>query len=257
MLSRAELERIATTVSRGNVGQAETLYLQDILLSTVSRETVDELVFKGETALLKLYQLDRFSEDLDFTGQTPLDFHDVVAKMERDLTNYGAMVDERTIEETTTGFNARFGIQGPLYDDTRRSLCFLRVEVNTETTAIQVRSQRYTPQFPDIPSFDLATLTEAELLAEKIRAIVTRTQPRDLYDIYHLLEKSVELEPDLIAEKLGYYNLEYDPQVVISGARNLESGWHTLEPLVYSRLPPFDEAFGRLERELASSTNDK
>lgn len=68
MLSRPELKRVAATLTRGNVGHAEKLYLQDIILSTVSRETAGHLVFKGGTAHLNCYQLDRFSEDLDFTA---------------------------------------------------------------------------------------------------------------------------------------------------------------------------------------------
>lgn len=250
MLSRTEIERVASTLTHGNAGHAEKLYLQDVILSTISRETVDQLVFKGGTALLKFYQLDRFSEDLDFTVRETVQFRPLVESSVRDLDAFGAAVEDRTVEETDSAFHARLGIQGPLYTGDRRSLCFIRIEANRESTTSRVRVRRYTPKFTDIPSFDLAILDEAEILAEKIRALVTRRQPRDLYDVYHLIGKSVELEPTLVQEKLDYYDVTYEPEAVIEAARELEPSWETLEPLLYSRLPPFDDVVSALEREV-------
>lgn len=67
MLSRNRPGQLSKTLSDGNLGHAEKHYLQDIVLSTtVRREAVTELVFIGGTALMKVYQLDRYSEDLDF-----------------------------------------------------------------------------------------------------------------------------------------------------------------------------------------------
>lgn len=250
MLSRRELERLAPTLSRGNVGHAETLYLQDIVLSTLSRETADHLAFKGGTALMKFYQLDRFSDVLDFTARRALDFSALVDAAVRDLANYGAAVAERTEESADRSRGARLGIEGPLYTGNRRSLCFLQVHVNTASTASRVRNRRYTPRFPDVPAFDLGVLDEAEILAEKIRAILTRHQPRDLYDAYHLLEKSVPVEPDLVQEKLDYYDLLYDPDRVLDAARELEPTWPNLGALTYSALPPFEAAVAALEHGL-------
>lgn len=250
MLRRRDLERLSSTVSNGNVGHAEKLYLQDIVLATVSRETVDEIVFKGGTALLKFSQLDRFSEDLDFTAREDIDLGDLVGKAVRDLENYGATVAERTDEETDRSYHARLGIEGPLYTGERRSLSFVRIEVNTASSVSTVRTRRYTPQFPDLRAFDLAVLDEAEILAEKVRALMTRDQPRDLYDASHLLGRSVPIDPALVQEKLDYYDLEYEPESVLDAARELESSWETLEPLVYSRLPPFETALEALERGL-------
>lgn len=252
MLSRTDLEGVAQTLTRGNVGHAETLYLQDVVLSAVSRGTAGELVFKGGTALLKFYQLDRFSEDLDFTAVEAIDCRDVVRRSIRDLENYGATVAERKDEESGASFNARLGIEGPLYTGERRSLCFLRIEVNTRATASRVRNRRYNPMFPDVASFDLDVLAEEEILAEKVRALMTRNQPRDLYDIYHLLERRVRLDPELVQAKLDYYDLAFDPEAVIEAAEQLERNWTTLETLTYATPPEFDEALDALERAVVS-----
>lgn len=253
MLSRTEIERIATTLTRGNADQAETLYLQDIVLGTVSRETADELVFKGDTALLKFYQLDRFSDDLDFTARRELSWSSLIDDAVRDLENHGASVEELRTDESDESVTARLGIRGPLYTGDYRSLCFIRLEANTKCSAVNVTARRYHPQFADLPSFDLSVLDEAEILAEKIRALMTRRQPRDLYDSYHLLSKGVGVDAALVREKLGYYGLAYRPVEILDRANALERGWPSLEPLVYSDLPEFDRVIEVLERNLPAA----
>jgi hypothetical protein len=68
MIDMQTLTRVARTKGIANLGNAEKDYFQDLLLLAVSRESPG-LVFKGGTALFKLHGLDRFSEDLDFTGR--------------------------------------------------------------------------------------------------------------------------------------------------------------------------------------------
>ena len=41
-----------------------------------------------------------------------------------------------------------------------------------------------------------------EIMSEKIRALMTRTKARDLYDIYFLVRKNVKLDTQLVAKKL-------------------------------------------------------
>lgn len=250
MLSENQIEEVSRTLTNGNRGHAEKLYLQDIMLSTIGRETVDELVFKGGTALLKFYQLDRFSEDLDFTRNGEIDLEKLVEKIERDLENFGAEVQERKIEESEKSFKARFGIEGPLYSGERRSLSFIRIEINKKSSVEKVDTQRYTPRFQDITAFELPVLTQKEILAEKIRAIRTREKPRDLYDIYHLIKKGLEIDENLVNTKLKYYDLSHDVEATLESAKRLEKNWETVSTLVYSKPPEFSEALKTLERGL-------
>ena len=250
MLTRSDLEAVARTHTAGNVGHAEKLYCQDVILRAISRDTTDELVFKGGTALLKCYQLDRFSEDLDFTARARIPFDDVLASAIRDLEQYGMAVDRRSTDETERSWSARIGIEGPLYTGDERSLCFIQIQVNTASSVDEVLVTRYTPPFRDLPTFDLPVLGEREILAEKIRALMTRRQPRDLYDLYHLLERSVAVDPALVQSKLDYYDRVYDPDAVRDRARSFEDEWSVLEPLVYSRLPPFEMVVETVETAL-------
>jgi predicted nucleotidyltransferase component of viral defense system len=250
MLSDNQIEEISRTLTNGNRGHAEKLYLQDLILSTISRETVDELIFKGGTALLKFYQLDRFSEDLDFTKNGEINLEKLLEKIVRDLENFGAEVEKLKTEETERSFKARLGIQGPLYMGEERSLCFIRIEINKKSSVRDVETQRYNPRFQDITSFELPVMTQKEILSEKIRAIATRDKPRDLYDAYHLLSKGVAIETDLVQDKLDYYEISYSKEEIISEARKLEKNWEMLTAFIYSSLPEFEEVILKLEEEL-------
>lgn len=253
MLSEREIEKLSETLTAGNRGYTEKLYLQDIVLGTVSRETTDELVFKGGTALMKFYQLDRFSEDLDFTARNQIDFERLVKKTVRDLENYGANVDERNDEANSKAFKTRLAVQGPLYTGDRRSLNFIRIEINRESSVSEFDNLRHNPRFRDLTSFELTVLTEAEILAEKIRAVLTRKKPRDLYDIHHLLSRGVEIEPDLVKSKLDYYSISYSPEEVLREAEKLERSWDRLETLIHSRKPGIDKVLVELEEALPES----
>jgi predicted nucleotidyltransferase component of viral defense system len=250
MLSEKQIEEASRTLTNGNKGHAEKLYLQDIILSTVGRETVNELVFKGGTALLKFYQLDRFSEDLDFSKNGEINLEKILNKIEADLESFGAEVQEKKVEESDKIYKARLGIEGPLYNGNRISLCFIRIEINKKTSVEKTYTQRYAPRFQDITTFELPVLTQEEILAEKIRAIRTREKPRDLYDVYHIINKEVKMDLDLVNAKLDYYDLSHDVELTLESAKSLKKSWGTLSTLVYSELPEFQDAFEVLEKAL-------
>ena len=48
----------------------------------------------------------------------------------------------------------------------------------------------------------VARLESAELLAEKVRALVMRRAGRDIYDVYWLLQRGVEFDPRLFLHKM-------------------------------------------------------
>ena len=51
-------------------------------------------------------------------------------------------------------------------------------------------------------SFELRVLRVDELLAEKVRAVMTRDKPRDVYDVWLLLRNGVKLDKGLVEKKL-------------------------------------------------------
>ncbi len=73
-------------------------------------------------------------------------------------------------------------------------------------------------------------------------SLSTRTQARDLYDSYHLLEKGIGIDAKLVERKLSRYGLVYDPARLLERAGKMRKSWAGLGNLVYSRLPEFDHA---------------
>lgn len=250
MLLRSQLEKLSQTLTNGNVGHAEKLYLQDIILRSIYQHTAKEIVFKGGTALLKLYSLDRFSEDIDFTAAESSDLPRLLRNIMRDLENFGARAEESKKKENEISFSALLGIRGPTYNGNRISLSFVRVEINKKAQAEHTAVKHYIPLFPDIPAFEIVALTEEEILAEKLRALLTRDRARDLYDINHLLNKGVEIMPKLVEKKLEYYNLAFSVERVEKEAEKKRKSWQDLKTLVYSPLPEFSEVLDLLRTKL-------
>jgi len=68
MITKQEIKDYAK-LKRLNLGQAEKEYFQDIVLFVIYESSGREVVFKGGTAMNRCYNLNRFSEDLDFTAK--------------------------------------------------------------------------------------------------------------------------------------------------------------------------------------------
>jgi len=118
MIDRKELEEYAK-IKGLNLGQAEKDYVQTIMLFILYQKYGRELVFKGGTALNKCFNLDRFSQDIDFTSAVPDDFSKtILSGLERFLIS--AEFEERRNDSIKT----RFKIKGPLYTDDERTTMF-------------------------------------------------------------------------------------------------------------------------------------
>ncbi len=58
-------------------------------------------------------------------------------------------------------------------------------------------------------------LNTEEILAEKIRAVVTRFKARDVYDLNELLLNKVPVDFDLVDKKLSTYGMEFNRETFI------------------------------------------
>jgi len=241
MITVDELRRIGRVKGITNLGYAEKDYLSDIILLSISRRVKDELVFKGGTCLFKFYKLDRFSEDLDFTLQRDLNIEGLIEKISHDLNIFGAECKIKEVKRVYNTVMITLKIKGPLYTGEEKTLATMRIDINTKS-GIELKPllHRYTPLYSDVPSFSIFIMHEKEILAEKIRAILTRTKAKDIYDVWFLLKKGVEFDLELIKKKLEYYELEWDKKAFIN-AINKPEIWETeLEPLLKT-LPKFNE----------------
>ena len=208
-----------------SLGHVEKDYFQHILLSAISRHSAGELVFKGGTALQKMGYVERFSEDLDFTASDPIDIDKIIKISLEAISryNYSASIDKRRSGEESSGFRLR--IEGPLFRR-GKGICTIIMDIsNRESIVLSPEIREYSPVYPNISSYILKNLALEEILAEKVRAIMTRKRPRDLYDLSMLIKRGIEPDGSVIQMKMDYYNIRFDIETFMKRVQDLEKSW--------------------------------
>lgn len=236
MITKEELKNYAKI--RGlNLGQAEKDYFQNIILFILYQAYGSELVFKGGTALNKCYGLDRFSEDLDFTCSNTIS----VGRIEEGLKRF-RLDFEMKKDEYENGVKISLLIKGPLYTGIRLSLCKFIIDLSFRENVVLKPTIKIIGRFlEEIPAFDVLVMNENEILAEKIRAIMSRTKARDVYDLWFLLKKGVKFDVELAKKKLEYYSQEWNFEEFRKHINLKESVWLSeLKPLI-DIVPDFKE----------------
>ena len=200
MISKEELSDLKQE-KKSSLYNLEKEYLQYIFLNAISKYG-DSIVFKGGTCLRLCYGLDRASEDLDFStilGVSKL--KEIVNECMKSFALLG--IEHFSLSEKELEGNIRFEIKfkGPLYNGNLNSANNLKIDFNKKKVFFK-NAKVVSQMFSDVPMFTLAILSEKEILAEKIRAMANRKQARDLYDIWILINKGVEIDRELIKKKL-------------------------------------------------------
>lgn len=247
MITKPELARIAD-FKHLSLKNAERDYLLELVLySTADFRRL--LVLKGGTALYKFYNLNRFSEDLDFdvVGRR----FDNEALTERVIRNMERVDMFRTVcemEEHRNETNIRFAIRGPLYDGRRASMSRVTLNLSRRERPTSVHVMLLTASYTEIPSFELSVLGIEEIAAEKIRGILTRDKPRDLYDLWFLIKKGTKVDTSMVNKKLKTYGLKFHPKTFCEKLHEKRNMWiRDLKGLIIGALPKFDDIAAELE----------
>jgi len=237
MISKEELKEYALT-KKLNLGQAEINYFQNIILFILYQNFGKELVFKGGTALNIVYGLPRFSEDLDFTLSKEIDIKDIV---QHGLNRF-YLESEITEKRNKNSFNYIIRIKGPLYIGIKESLCRIELDFSLrEKVCLEPKISTIGRLLLELPQFDVIVMNPKEILAEKVRAIITRKKARDVYDLWFLIEMGTNIDFDLIAEKLRYYEKKYSFSDFKRNLNLKKDIWESeLKPLL-KIVPPIEE----------------
>jgi predicted nucleotidyltransferase component of viral defense system len=226
---------------------------------------------KGGTALKKLYFTDwRYSEDLDFTVQ-PVVAPDVLQGY---LTAAGRTVhDETGIEFEVMSSEPRWdgptlrnvtfylGYVGPLHR-TRRwrelklDFTFDEVLINPPTRRPLLSTYSDEPR----PAVLVQVYALEELCAEKLRTLLQRTQPRDLYDVWRIMSEQADaLNLSALAAifdaKCRHKNLSPNTltQVLVPvQIEKLRRAWQTSFADQMIDVPPLDQVARETQRALRS-----
>lgn len=192
-------------------------YIQSYVLSLMQKNGVFQAwAFVGGTALRFLYDLPRFSEDLDFSLEKPFDrdFEGVLKYVKKELSAAGYIV-EVSYNDRKVVQSAMLKFQGLLYEagisplkDQKMSIK-LEIDTNPPRGANCVTKivNRYMPI--SFLSYDISSL-----FSGKLHALLSRpyTKGRDFYDVCWYLSKFKDLTPNIVflknaLEQTGWENV--------------------------------------------------
>ncbi|MCL4373326.1 MAG: nucleotidyl transferase AbiEii/AbiGii toxin family protein [Candidatus Marsarchaeota archaeon] len=171
-------------ISRKAKDEVSTV-LDDILEYIYSDSTLPDLVlFKGGTALAKVYGINRFSKDIDLSYTGP--GYGSITYQVRDFIE-GSGLAVTAVSSNTIEF--KIGLIRSSID-----VSYLRDVINKDvnfTSVVSMAGSRYFVKAMGIE----------EILAEKIRAIIERREAKDLFDAYMILQKGIRCTRQYIEYK--------------------------------------------------------
>jgi len=240
-----------------SLGQIEKDYLQHIFLINLYKMIGNELLFKGGTALQKCYGLNRFSEDLDFTLIKDISIEKILNKTIRGMTLFGCESENKKSKEDEVSTVYQIRSKGPLYDGTEKSLSYIRIEISkrNDVFLVPVRNE-VVPIYRDLPPYIASVMNPSEIMAEKIRAIMTRDRARDLYDLYFLIRKKIDVDVDLIDKKLSYYNRRFSMKEFFESIEKKEKIWNRELRHLISIVPRFQMVREAIENWSKTNINN-
>jgi len=261
MIPQAEVFRLAHREGVGERVIEKDYVLSWVLVAIAESDLRDQVAFKGGTALKKAYFPEyRFSEDLDFTLTDNLIHEHLLVLLEDSLPSLLSRVNLR-VELSSADLSA-FGstsVQASYVGPLQASMAsrtlkmdFTRGEMLVNPPTRAVLSARYSDYPSDVR---LPTYTKREVLAEKLCALMGRTEARDLYDVWWLLEAStidlVLLSHDFVAKaKHKGHRAVRLRETLEAKASRFESQWEKRLAQQVQNLPHFDGVMRAVRRHV-------
>lgn len=143
------------------------------------------LGFKGGTLLYILYNLPRFSVDLNFDLLDPSKENQVLPRLREIITKIGK------IEEST---NKRYTLFTLLnYEKGQRNL---KIEISKRNLGSKYEIKNYL-------GFSLQTMVKNDIFANKLLALLTRKNPvnRDIFDTWFLLKEHFDINWEIVEKR--------------------------------------------------------
>lgn len=187
-------------------------YLQLLFLrSFYSLKESQSVFFKGGTAIHFHYGSFRFSEDLDFsTSLNSNDLRQMLDKTTNDLKIEIASLELGKTSVQQNSFNSQLKLKYKGSHPLTIRLEFSQREKPLSRVVSAIETRFPLVSYPLVVHFDAE-----ELLAEKVRAILTRSKGRDFFDLWYLLSKGIALKDNYIIEKMKWYRKGYEPKDLI------------------------------------------
>ena len=210
MITQREISQIAFREQMSDRIIEKDYALTWLLLALASSSLAEHLVFKGGTALKKIYFPDyRYSEDLDFTVVGEIAPDELIAGLREVLDGLareqGFQFDlpESRIERRSESLTAYVSFVGPL--QARLGSRDVKIDFTLAEKLIFLIDERpILSAFSDQVERSILSYSLEEIVTEKLCAVIGRTEPRDIYDLHFLLNRTeidLHLIPAAFVEK--------------------------------------------------------
>ena len=106
----------------------------------------------------------------------------------------------------------------------------------------------------DLPTCEVHAMALGEMLAEKVRALIARGAPRDVYDVWFLLRNDVRFNGGSIAAKLKVLKRDnvFETALFLSRVEEKREEWkRDLNPLLM-QVPDFDQIRHDIEKAISA-----
>jgi len=217
-------------------------YVESVLLKGIFNKT-DSLVFKGGTCLRKVYGLNRFSEDLDFSlmdesisaEQVRTALNDGLGEMEK----AGMAAHLKDWKEQQKTFLCKVSYEGPLFTGQDISRGNIEIEVSKFTIFEVPEWKTVMTEYPETGTYSIQCMRSGEMLAEKFRTLRQRRKPRDIYDVWFLVKKGFVTDIQAVNRKLAEVGMDQTDSLkeIVEGYQVTSKEWERdLKPLI-NRLP--------------------
>ena len=240
MITLDELKKQKTLLGL-NLGQTEKNYIHTAILFAISKLFPEKLIFKGGTCLMICYNLDRFSEDLDFNLVEDINLDLLLSKIILFLKKYDIIIEYKIIKKGKYK-DCFVYFYGPLYKGTNNTRCKVKLDFSErKDNVLEPSIIKVNHLYNELPTFYLKTLDINEIFSEKIRTIIGRNKARDLYDFNYLINRNIKVDVNLINKKLSIYNKIFSLDEFINGLNNKKEIWDREMKNLLNVYPSFEE----------------
>ena len=263
MIQPGEIQSIA-----GKKGIRDTQIEKDYVISWVIYGIAnnpflkENLVFKGGTVLKKLYFPDyRLSEDLDFTFMgKDFDIEAIKAAFKKliewvyEESRISLSVQNETQHETGN-FNFYLAYTGPLGGAGANK--DIKVDISQNELIYNVPEEKQIINtYSDLEEeYSILCYSLGEVIAEKMRSIMQRTAPRDIYDLWYLFEvEGQDIEDNVFAFQEKAKHKGYDPneltKVIEQKEKSFAKQWREHLTNQMTEIPDFNDVMRELGKHL-------
>ena len=231
-----EVNKIADS-SNFNRNMTEKVLRLYSILDYFNNKFGDVLVLKGGTAInLFVLDLPRLSVDIDLDFNLKIDKEEMLNHRKRiDSIIKGYMEDEGYYLSDKSKFTHSLDSYVFSYTTTSNSKDVLKIEINYSNRVHILKPVKKISTDTFIERVYMNCLADCELIGSKINALLTRTTPRDVYDVYNIF-KLEKLKDEKLVRKIAIFYVCLGSDIPINFESILNASINKISKLNFQKI---------------------